>query len=81
MVLRNRKGIVLDGFARSVKACSSPSGELLAIRAACEVVLRLSLIGVEVESDNKQPISLSSGFMGGGARYSTFCRSRSYLFS
>ncbi|KAG5541554.1 hypothetical protein RHGRI_021405 [Rhododendron griersonianum] len=60
VVLRKWKGIVLDGFARSVKVCSSPSEELPAIRAACEVVLRLSLVGVEVESDKKQPISLSS---------------------
>ncbi|KAI8567441.1 hypothetical protein RHMOL_Rhmol02G0122500 [Rhododendron molle] len=51
-VLRNCRGLVLDGFARTVKMCSSLHGELLAIRDVCSMALNLRLKGVEIESDN-----------------------------
>lgn len=59
VVLRNWKGKIVDGFARSVHVGSSLGGELYAIRAACELVIGLGLKEVEVGSDNKQAIFLS----------------------
>ncbi|KAH7853442.1 hypothetical protein Vadar_002449 [Vaccinium darrowii] len=59
VILRDWKGKILDGFAKQITAASSLKGELLAIRAACEMVFSLGLKEVEVESDNKQAILLS----------------------
>ncbi|KAI8534415.1 hypothetical protein RHMOL_Rhmol10G0087700 [Rhododendron molle] len=58
-MLRNWKGKMMEGVARSVHIASSLGGELYAIRAACEMLLSLGLKEVEVESDNKQAIALS----------------------
>ncbi|XP_058202876.1 uncharacterized protein LOC131317335 [Rhododendron vialii] len=58
-VLRNWKGKVMEGIARSVHTASSLGGELYAIRTACEMLLSLGLKEVEVEFDNKQAIALS----------------------
>lgn len=77
-VLRNCRGLVLNGFGRTVKVCSSLRGKLLAIRDACLVAVNLGLKGVEVESDNKQAILLSVsdrtgsslGFKSCGSRHS-----------
>lgn len=59
VVLRNWKGKVLDGFARTVSASSSLRGELRAIRAACEMVINVGIKGVVVEADNRRAILLS----------------------
>lgn len=56
VVLRNWKGKVLDGFARTVSASSSLCGELQAIRAACEMAINVGIKGVVVEADNRQSI-------------------------
>lgn len=48
VVLRNWKGNVLEGVAKTVTACSSLMGELHAIRTACEVLLRLGMKEVEI---------------------------------
>ncbi|KAI8536475.1 hypothetical protein RHMOL_Rhmol10G0260000 [Rhododendron molle] len=58
-MIRNWKGKMMEGVARSVHIASSLGGELYAIRAACEMLLSLGLKEVEVESDNKQAIALS----------------------
>lgn len=59
VVLRNYKGKVMDGFVQSVKATSSLCRELIAIRAACQMILTLCLNRAVVESDNKSAILLS----------------------
>ncbi|KAI8550799.1 hypothetical protein RHMOL_Rhmol06G0135400 [Rhododendron molle] len=59
VVLRNWKGKVVEGAAKTVSTCSSLGGELFAIRAAYEMLLRLGMKEVVVESVNKQAITLS----------------------
>lgn len=57
-VIRNWKGKLVDGMAKSVTVDSSLDGELQAIRVACEMTNALGLKEVVIESDNKQAISL-----------------------
>ncbi|KAH7853483.1 hypothetical protein Vadar_002984 [Vaccinium darrowii] len=59
VVLRNWKGKLMDGMAKSIRANSSLDGELQAIRVACEMANGLGLKEVEIEFDKKQAISLS----------------------
>ncbi|XP_058181423.1 uncharacterized protein LOC131299867 [Rhododendron vialii] len=59
VVLRNWKGKIVDGLAKSVHVRTSLGGELHAIRAACEMLISLDLKEVEVESDSQQAIHLS----------------------
>ncbi|KAH7859991.1 hypothetical protein Vadar_007952 [Vaccinium darrowii] len=59
VVFRSWDGKLLEGAAKSIRADSSIDGELQAIRLACEMANGLGLKEVEIESDNKQAISLS----------------------
>lgn len=59
VVIRNWKGEIMDGMARSVFANSSLSGELSAIRAACNMLIKSKIKGATVEADNRQAILLS----------------------
>lgn len=59
VIFRNWKGKLLDGRAISIQADSSLDGELQAIRVACEMAKGLGLKEVEIESDNKQAITLN----------------------
>ncbi|KAH7854714.1 hypothetical protein Vadar_017036 [Vaccinium darrowii] len=59
VVLRDERGIVIDGCSKVIRAHSSLQGELLAIRESCLMVAALGLKGAMVESDNKEAIHLS----------------------
>ncbi|KAH7862425.1 hypothetical protein Vadar_004635 [Vaccinium darrowii] len=59
VVFRNWKGKLLEGRATSIQADSNLDGELQAIRVACEMAKGMGLKEVEIESDNKQAISLN----------------------
>lgn len=59
VVIRDRKGRIVDGLTKTIRAESSLEGELQAIRMACGMVNNLGLKDVEVEFDNKQVTSLS----------------------
>lgn len=61
VILRNWRGKLVGGAAKTVSVCSNLGlgGELFAIRAACEMLFRLGMKEVVVESDNKQAITLS----------------------
>ncbi|KAH7865092.1 hypothetical protein Vadar_002098 [Vaccinium darrowii] len=59
IVLRDWKGKVVEGIAKSFQASSPLQGELFAIREACLLMEALGLKGMEIESDNKEAIHLS----------------------
>lgn len=59
VVIRDRRGSLINGSVDSAKVTSPLQGEALAIRKACGMMKELGMDRVEIESDKKLAIKLS----------------------
>lgn len=59
VVVRDDKGVLIDGSAFPINASSALQGELEAIRKACFMARDSYCLPVTIESDKKQAISIS----------------------